>query len=140
MPQNPWLLHKKKRQYDKPFELMTAEGELIVGKFTDPDSPDQPYGHVLEARGSAGQDYRWVFHSVLTELSMNMILKGFRLDPDFRKQFIKPDAIVLHDTSVIAEAVQAAFGEHEILDPGTAEPTGHSLHLSMQPRRKQQRS
>ncbi|WP_274644667.1 hypothetical protein [Pseudomonas serbica] len=126
MPQNPWLLHKKTRQYDKPFQLATSEGEVIVGKFTDPESPNQPFGHVLEARGSAGQDYRWVFNSVLTDISMSMILKGLKLDPEFRKQFAKPDAIVLHDTRVIADAVQSAFGDHEILDPGTAEPTAHS--------------
>lgn len=126
MQQNPWKLHKPKRKYDEPFHLTTAEGELIVGKFTDPDSPDQPYGHVLEASGAGDMDYRWVFNRVLDQVTRSIILKGLKIDPEFRKQFMKPDDLVFLDMNVIAEAVQAAFGDHRILEPGTAEPATHS--------------
>lgn len=126
MQRDPWKLHKRKRQYDETFHLTTTEGELIVGKFTDPDSPDQPYGHVLEASGAGDQDYRWVFNRVLNELTRSIILKGLKTDPEFRKQFAKPDNLVFIDSKVVAEAVKAAFGDHQILDPGTAEPAAHS--------------
>lgn len=126
MPVNPWKLHSQNREYDEPFHLTTTEGEMIVGKFTDPESPNQPFGHVLVARGDGGLDYRWVFNKALDKVTRGIILKGLKNDPDFRGQFVKPVDLVKIESKTIEEAVQAAFGEHIILEPGSASPTVHS--------------
>lgn len=126
MSTNLWKQLKQNRDHDIPFELTTADGELVTGKFIDPEKSRKGLGHELVAEGVGGRLYRWDFHRPLSKVTINIILKGLKSDPEFGKQFLKPDNLVLIDRVTLADTVQAALGAHQILESGTAEPTAHS--------------